>query len=208
MIVQDWNELASVGEDIETLENRVHGLYGIRDHFANCLSSFVPLRISAKNRRSLHIARSHCATVFGSNRTQVPMRNDGIRPAFACLKIVILETVNMLASSAAVNARPIRSIRSANDKGCVVLSLELHDSIYLLKWIYFRGDCRMLLANLLCSRSRLSPERARVHDTSIVWLYCRLALISRLPESESISVWGASRGLLTTNGDGWDPSIY
>jgi hypothetical protein len=25
---------------------------------------------------SLHIARSHRATVFGSNRTQVPMRND------------------------------------------------------------------------------------------------------------------------------------
>jgi hypothetical protein len=39
------------------------------------------------------------------------MRNDGILPAFACLKIVILETVNMLASSSAVKARPIRSIR-------------------------------------------------------------------------------------------------
>ena len=78
-------------------------------------------RISAKNRRSLHISRSHCATDFGSNRTQVPMRNDSILPAFACLKIVILETVNMLASSSAVNARPIRSIRSGNDKGSVGL---------------------------------------------------------------------------------------
>jgi hypothetical protein len=46
------------------------------------------------------------------------MRNDGILPAFACLKIVILETVNMLASSSAVKARPIRSIRSGSDIGC------------------------------------------------------------------------------------------
>jgi hypothetical protein len=49
------------------------------------------------------------------------MRNDGILPAFACLKIVILETVNMLASSSAVNARPIRSIRSGSDIGSAVL---------------------------------------------------------------------------------------
>jgi hypothetical protein len=89
-------------------------------------------RISAKNRRSLHIFRSHCATVFGSNRTQVPMRNDGILPAFACLKIVILETVNMLASSSAVKARPIRSMRSGSDKGSAVLFWGLHDCIYLL----------------------------------------------------------------------------
>lgn len=31
---------------------------------------------------------SQSAVVFGSNRTQVPMRNEGMRPAFACLKIV------------------------------------------------------------------------------------------------------------------------
>src|SRR6266478_5357357 len=89
-------------------------------------------RISAKNRRSLHISRSHRATDIGSNRTQVPMRNDGIRPAFACLKIVILETVNMLASSSVVKARPIRSIRSGSDIGSAVLFLGLHDCIYLL----------------------------------------------------------------------------
>ena len=88
-------------------------------------------QISAKNRRSPHISRSHCATVFGSNRTQVPIRNDGILPAFACLKIVILETVNMLASSSAVNARPIRSIRSGSDIGSA-LFWGLHDCIYLL----------------------------------------------------------------------------
>ncbi len=74
-------------------------------------------RISANNRHSLHLPRSHRATDLGSNRTQVPMRNDGILPAFACLKIVIFETVNMLASSSAVNARPIRSILSGSDIG-------------------------------------------------------------------------------------------
>ena len=89
-------------------------------------------QISAEYRRSLHIFRSHRATDVGSNRTQVPMRNDGIRPAFACLKIVILETVNMLARSPAVNARPIRSIRSGSDIGSAVLSWGLHECIYLL----------------------------------------------------------------------------
>jgi len=42
------------------------------------------------------------------------MRNDGMRPAFACLKIVIRETARTLASSSAVNAWPVRSIWSAN----------------------------------------------------------------------------------------------
>ena len=60
------------------------------------------------------------------------MRNDGIRPAFACLKIVILETVNMLASSFAVKARPIRSILSGNDIGSAELFWGLHECIYLL----------------------------------------------------------------------------
>ena len=69
-----------------------------------------------------------------------------MRPAFACLKIVILETVNISASSFAVNARPIRSIRSAsdNDSGSVLFSL--HDCIYLLIWIYVRGYCRNCMA--------------------------------------------------------------
>ena len=83
-------------------------------------------------KATLHFSRSQRATDFGSNRTQVPMRNDGILPAFACLKIVILETVNMLASSSAVKARPIRSIRSGSDIGSAVLSWGLHDCIYLL----------------------------------------------------------------------------
>ena len=94
-----------------------------------------------------YILRSHVPTDLGSNLTQVPIRNDGILPAFACLKIVILETVNMLASSSAVKARSIRSIRSANDKGSAVLFWGLHDCIYLLKWIYFRGNCRILLSD-------------------------------------------------------------
>ena len=65
-----------------------------------------------------------------------------MRPALACLKIVILETVNISASSSAVKARPIRSIRSASDTGSAELFLELHDSISLLKWIFVRGTCR------------------------------------------------------------------
>ncbi len=68
-----------------------------------------------------------------------------MRPALACLKIVILETVNISASSFAVRARSIRSIRSASDNGTVLL-LELHDSIYLLTWIYVRGYCRNCIA--------------------------------------------------------------
>src|SRR5260370_18467870 len=90
----------------------------------------------AKSRLTIavpYILRSHVPTDFGSNLTQVPIRNDGILPAFACLKIVILETVNMLASSSAVRARSIRSIRSANDRVSVVLFSELHDCLYLLK---------------------------------------------------------------------------
>ena len=47
---------------------------------------------------------SQSAVVFGSNRTHVPMRNEGMRPAFACLKIVTCETAKMLASSLAVRA--------------------------------------------------------------------------------------------------------
>jgi hypothetical protein len=68
-----------------------------------------------------------------------------MRPTFACLKMVIFETVNISASSFAVRARPIRSIRSASDNGSV-LPLGLHDSIYLLIWIYVRGYCRNCMA--------------------------------------------------------------
>ena len=61
--------------------------------------------------------RSQSATVFASKRTHVPMRNEGMRPAFACLKIVIRETASTFASSSAVNAWPVRSIWSANVMG-------------------------------------------------------------------------------------------
>src|SRR6266478_3322843 len=111
-------------------------------------------RISAKNRRSLHISRSHRATDVGSNRTHVPMRNDGIRPAFACLKIVILETVNMLASSSAVNARPIRSIRSDSDIGSAVLFLGLHDCIYLLSGFTSAATAAYFLGTVVRARFR------------------------------------------------------
>jgi hypothetical protein len=69
-----------------------------------------------------------------------------MRPALACLKIVIFETVNISASSFAVRARPICSMRSASDNGSTVLFLELHDCIYLPSWIYFRGYCRNCIA--------------------------------------------------------------
>jgi len=48
--------------------------------------------------------RSQFATALGSNRTHVPMRNEGMRPAFACLKIVTCETAKILESSLAVRA--------------------------------------------------------------------------------------------------------
>jgi len=57
--------------------------------------------------------RSHCATARGSNLTHVPTRNEGMRPAFACLKIVIRETDRTRASSSAVKAWPVFSIWSA-----------------------------------------------------------------------------------------------
>ena len=48
--------------------------------------------------------RSQFATARGSNRTHVPMRNEGMRPAFACLKIVTCETAKILDNSLAVRA--------------------------------------------------------------------------------------------------------
>jgi len=128
------------------------------------------------------------------------MRNDGILPAFACLKIVILETVNMLASSSAVKARPIRSIRSGSDIGSAVLFWGLHDCIYLLSGFTPAGTAACCWQTS-CAAAHGSLLRARTGARHIYcWIYSRLTLISRLPESESISVWGASRGLLTTNG--------
>jgi len=50
---------------------------------------------------------------WGSNRTQVPIRKQGILPAAACLKMVTLETESSSASSSAVKARCTRSICSA-----------------------------------------------------------------------------------------------
>jgi hypothetical protein len=56
---------------------------------------------------------SHFATDRGSNLTLAPILNDGIRPAFAYLKMVIRETANSVANSSAVKARPVASIWSA-----------------------------------------------------------------------------------------------
>jgi len=48
--------------------------------------------------------RSHFATARGSNRTHVPTRKHGMRPAFASLNTVMRETANNSASSEAVRA--------------------------------------------------------------------------------------------------------
>src|SRR5438477_3876345 len=74
-------------------------------------------RILAQRVNHAYCLRSHSAAIFGSKRTHVPMRNEGMRPAFACLKIVIRETASTFASSSAVNAWPVRSIWSANVMG-------------------------------------------------------------------------------------------
>src|SRR5207244_4377988 len=74
-----------------------------------------------------YCALSHFATAQGQNLTDVPMRKDGIRPAFACLKIVIRETDSSLARSSAVRARPVRSICSASEssKDCMASPKEI-----------------------------------------------------------------------------------
>jgi hypothetical protein len=59
---------------------------------------------------AFHCWRNQFATALGSNRTQVPIRNDGMRPAAACLKIVTFDTERNFDSSSAVKARPIFSI--------------------------------------------------------------------------------------------------
>ncbi len=59
-------------------------------------------------------ARSHFATAVGSKRTHVPTRKEGMRPAFAILKIVAREIANNMLSSSAVRAWPVCSIWSAS----------------------------------------------------------------------------------------------
>jgi hypothetical protein len=44
---------------------------------------------------------------------QMPIANDGILPAFPCLKIVMRDTINTRARSSAVSARSILSLQSA-----------------------------------------------------------------------------------------------
>src|ERR1017187_4560480 len=64
---------------------------------------------------SYYILRNQFATALGSNRTQVPTRNDGILQEGACLYTVRADTHRRPASSFAVIAQPIRSILSARD---------------------------------------------------------------------------------------------
>ena len=115
-----------------------------------------------------------------------------MRPALACLKIVIFETVNISASSFAVRARPIRSIRSASDNGSVLFSL--HDCIYLLIWIYVRGYCRNCMAYFyifipLYLYSGPIPSRCRQSvDSGLSLLRCkRLTGLAGLSRSTAVT---------------------
>src|ERR1019366_5704169 len=109
-----------------------------------------------------------------------------MRPALACLKIVIFETVNISASSFAVRARPIRSIRSASDNGSVLFSL--HDSIYLLSWIYVRGNCRTAIAHFyfffpLYSYNGPVPSRCCQSVNRSLFLFWSTALTLLTPDA-------------------------
>ena len=63
-----------------------------------------------------YFSRYQAATTRGSNRTQVPILKQGIRPAFANLKIVIRETASNSESWAAVRARLNCSMRSGKEE--------------------------------------------------------------------------------------------
>ena len=49
------------------------------------------VRLIASDPQDYYCFLSQSAVVFGSNRTHVPILKQGIRPAFACLKIVMRE---------------------------------------------------------------------------------------------------------------------
>ena len=51
-----------------------------------------------------YILRNQFAIAHGSNRTQEPIRKEGMRPVFASLKTVMRDTANNRASSRAVRA--------------------------------------------------------------------------------------------------------
>jgi hypothetical protein len=70
---------------------------------------------SCDNNRVLH-ASQPLSPARGSNRTQVPTRNEGIRPAAACLKIVTLDTERNFASSSAVSALTSRGASSIGQR--------------------------------------------------------------------------------------------
>jgi hypothetical protein len=62
------------------------------------------------------LLRSHSATALGSNLTEVPTRKLGIFPALAILYTVIGLTASRAATSLAVIARLIASIRCGSEQ--------------------------------------------------------------------------------------------
>jgi hypothetical protein len=60
------------------------------------------VRYFPKRQAECYTFRNHVAITFGSNLTQVPILNEGRRPAFASLNTVMRDTANNSASSTAV----------------------------------------------------------------------------------------------------------
>jgi hypothetical protein len=115
------------------------------------------------------------------------MRNDGILPALACLKIVIRETSRILASSFAVRAHPIRSILSARDS---VKSLELCGGevrILAVGLVPDVSNASIISCPFLDAANRLPTDRGPVSDETILYLG-NSASLSRLPAPPSPSV--------------------
>lgn len=81
------------------------------------------------HRQMPYIVRSRFATMTGSKRTHAPLRNEGIRPAFACLKIVIRETASTT-FSAKTSSPPLPSkcIPSSSLVGASAPAVRLPDT--------------------------------------------------------------------------------
>lgn len=107
--------------------------------------------------------RNQFATALGSNRTQVPTRNEGILPAAACLKIVTSATQRKPASSLAVicGGRNLRSLERLDPGWLVPATPRSREPRYL----FFGSEAPVVLTPTLSSvlghipRSLLSAQR-------------------------------------------------
>ena len=67
-------------------------------HLADFSEQHPVTSVTQVQRATAFLLRIHSATACGSNRTHVPILNEGILPLAACLKIVIRETDSSEAS--------------------------------------------------------------------------------------------------------------